>query len=198
MTQDADSLESLVRAVLDGMPPTAANALLRHPHMVHRALEVAALFLDHEEGSGHLPGTETLETIQEPSMSPREVQRGIAERTVAEEPDEEVLSSREAAARIGLRSRQAVHDRRRKGTIVGWEAGKRGYVFPAGQFDERGRVIPGVCEIMRLLGDAYGTWAWLTSPDAACGGEEPLALLVRGERERVIGAANGYLQGDFS
>lgn len=198
VTQDTKSLESVVSNALNGLPPSATRILLRHPHIVRRALEVAAVFLGWNKAGGHRPDVETLEPIKGPSMSPEEVKRGIAERTVEYEPDEEVLNSSEAAARIGLKSRQAVHDRRRKGTIVGWPGAKRGYVFPARQFDERNRVVAGVCEIVTLLGDAYEGWVWLTTPDASTGGEEPLMLLARGERERVFGAVNSYLQGDFS
>ena len=145
------------------------------------------------------PGQEVerIEAIKGSRASPENVKRGIARRTVAYEPDEEVLSSSAVAARIGLKSRQAVHDRLRKGTIVGWQAAKRGYVFPTRQFDERNRPIEGVSEIVALLGDAYEGWMCLTTPFAAFGGEEPLRRLAKGDRDRVLGAAHSYLQGDF-
>lgn len=41
-----------------------------------------------------------------------------------------------------------------------------------------------------------GTAAWLTAPSAYLGGEVPADLLVRGEMERVRGAALAYAAGD--
>lgn len=191
--REAQSLEDAVRTAVAALPPAAAEALRRHPDQLHELLRLLGTLFDRREAD-----VETVTPVVGPEPGPGETDRGIAKRTVPYEPAEEVLSSGEAAARIGLRSRQAVHDRLRKGAIVGWKAAKRGHVFPARQFDEQGRVIPGVCEIVEMLGDAYGAWAWLTAPDAACGGEEPLALLARGQRERVLDSARSYQQGDFS
>ena len=60
------------------------------------------------------------------------------------------LSSAQVAARTGLRTRQSVHDWRRKGRIVGWQNARRSYVFPAEQLDERNRPLCGT----RLCGRA--------------------------------------------
>ena len=46
--------------------------------------------------------------------------------------------------------------------------------------------------------DADATWYWLTVPNDALDGAEPLALLHKGEVARVEVAAKGYLLGDFA
>ena len=74
-------------------------------------------------------------------FSAEEAERIIDERTAAFEPDEEVLNSDEVAQRLGLKSRQSVHDWLRKGKLLGWQTAKRGYLFPARQFDQRNQPI---------------------------------------------------------
>ncbi len=65
--------------------------------------------------------------------------------------------------------------------------------------DLHGQPPGGFNRIIHLFdGDTYATWYWLTVPNNALDGEEPLALLRRGEIARVEAAAEGYLQGDFA
>ena len=111
---------------------------------------------------------------------------------------EELLSSDDFAARIGLRTRQSVHDWMRKGRIVGWRGAKRGYLFPAQQVDERGRPPDGLEWIVPSFGDGYAAWVWLTTPLPSLDGAKPLELLHKGEVEIVAAAAKGDLQGDFA
>ena len=197
MTQEAQALETMIHSVLAELGPDVVPTLIAHPDAVRGALAAVAQIFAGDEANTLGHEVERLDAIKGSRASPEAVKRGLARRTVAYEPEEEVLGSSAVAARIGLKSRQAVHDRLRKGTIVGWQAAKRGYVFPTRQFDERNRAIKGVSEVVALLGDAYEGWMWLTTPNPAIGGEEPLRWLAQGERERVIGAAHSYLQGDF-
>ena len=111
---------------------------------------------------------------------------------------EELLSSDEFAARIGLRTRQSVHDWMRKGRVVGWRGAKRGYLFPAQQVDERGRPPDGLEWIVPSFGDGYAAWVWLTTPLPSLDGAKPLELLHKGEVDIVAAAAKGDLQGDFA
>ena len=91
-----------------------------------------------------------------------------------------MLSSNEVAARLGLKSRQSVHDWLRKGKIVGWQTARRGYMFPARQLDERNRPIESLGDIVALFEGAYAAWFWLTTPRNALDGEEPLTVLAKG------------------
>ena len=66
----------------------------------------------------------------------------------------------------------------------------------AGQFNEYEQ-IEGFDSIKEIFEDANAAWYWLTVPNDALGGAEPLDLLRDGEVDRVVNAAEGYLQGDF-
>ena len=126
-----------------------------------------------------------------------EARRRMAERAGPGSP-EALLSSDEVAMRLGLKTRQSVHDWRRKGRLLGWQGARRGYVFPAGQLDDRGRPLDGLQRIGDLFGDAYAAWVWMTTPKAALDDECPLALLAGGDVDRAVEIAEGDLQGDFA
>ena len=111
----------------------------------------------------------------------------MAERTREGAP-ETPLTSDELAARVGLKTRQSVHDWLKKGKIVGWRGAKRGYLFPAEQFDDRGRPVPGLDRVIGRFGDGYAAWVWLTTELASLDGATPLTLLADGEIERVAQA----------
>ena len=135
----------------------------------------------------------------EPRFSAEQARQIIEERTVTVEPDEEVLNSNEIAQRLGLKSREAVHDWLRKGKILGWQTANcgyhRGYLFPVKQFDQHNRPIEGLGEIVALFEYAEVAWDWLTTPVSSLDGEKPLSMLARGERERVVDAAKRVVCG---
>ena len=69
----------------------------------------------------------------------------------------------------------------------------------AGQFNGHMQLPEGFDCIKQIFdGDANATWYWLTVPNGALDGAEPLVLLREGEVARVEAAAKGYLQGDFA
>ena len=98
---------------------------------------------------------------------------------------EGLLTSAQLADLAGLKTRQSVHDWLKKGRIVGWQGAKRGYVFPAGQFDERGHPLKGLDLITPQFDDGYEAWCWLTAPHDALDGAEPLALCHAADSERL-------------
>ena len=64
------------------------------------------------------------------------------------------------AERVGLKTRQSVHDWLKKGRIVGWRGARRGHVFPAAQLDERGRPLDGLDRVAKAAkGDCQGDFA---------------------------------------
>ena len=111
---------------------------------------------------------------------------------------ETLLTSDELASRVGLKTRQSVHDWLKKGRIVGWRGAKRGHVFPAGQLDARERPFDGLAGVVGLFDDGYAAWIWLTTELSSLDGAKPLTLLARGEIDRVAKAAEGDRQGDFA
>jgi len=83
-------------------------------------------------------------------------------------------------------------------TIARWRGAKRAHLFPAEQFDERGRPLEGLERVVGRFGDGYAAWVWLTTELTSLDGARPLTLLARGEVGRVANAAEGDLQGDFA
>ena len=136
---------------------------------------------------------------REPRLEPGRARASLDARTGAPwAPDGELLTSAQMATRIGLRGRQGVHHRLRQGTLVGFELGRRGTLFPTAQLDGHGRVLDGIGDVLALLPDARWAWRWLTEPTSALDDDVPLERLRRGDREAVVAAAHGVAQGDFS
>ena len=188
-------LEDVLHEAAGCLSPEHVAALVAHPDAVRSALAAAAdvLSIDDAERSE----VETVAGAAPVRVGAEETVERMAERTREGGP-EVLLTSDELAARVGLRTRQSVHDWLKKGRIVGWQGAKRGYVFPAEQFDKRGRPLEGLDRVVGLFGDGYAAWVWLTTELSSLGGAMPLTLLAGGEINRVAKAAEGDRQGDFS
>ena len=188
-------LEGVLHEAAGRLSPTHVAALVAHPDAVCSALAVAADALAMDDA-----GRTELETIggDEPWRVDAEEAAGrLAERTRESAP-ETLLTSDELAERVGLKTRQSVHDWLRKGRIVGWRGARRGHVFPAGQLDVRGRPFEGLDRLAGLFDDGYAAWVWLTTELSSLDGATPLTLLAGGEIDRVVKAAEGDRQGDFA
>ena len=194
--RERNELEGMLHDAAGRLSPAHVAVLVAHPEAVRSALAAAADALaagDRERG----PGVETIAGSALLAVDGAEAERRLSARTRGGAP-ETLLTSEELAARAGLRTRQSVHDWRRKGRIVGWQNARRGYVFPAEQLDERNRPLPGLDRVSGVFADGYAAWVWLTTPRPSLDGATPLALLGRGEVERVAEAARGDRQGDFA
>ena len=193
-------LEGVLHDAAVHLSPAHVAALIAHPDAVRSALAVAANVLsvdDESRRDGQRSGVETIEGGEPDRVGPGEAERSLAARTREGRP-ETLLTSDELAARCGLKTRQSVHDWLKKGKIVGWRGAKRGYVFPAAQFDDRDRPLAGLDRVVRLFDDGYAAWVWLTTGRASLDGARPLTLLAVGEIDRVAKAAEGDKQGDFA
>ena len=188
-------LEGVLHEAAGCLSPAHVAALIAHPDAVRSALAVAADVLT-MDGAGRA-GIGTIAGAEPRLLDGDEAARQLAARTREGAP-EALLTSDELATRVGLKTRQSVHDWLKRGRIVGWRGAKRGYVFPADQFDEHGRPLEGLDRVVGLFGDGYAAWAWLTTELASLDGETPLRLLAGGEIDRVAKAAEGDRQGDFA
>ena len=188
-------LEGVLHEAAGRLTPAHVAALIAHPDAVRSALAVAAdvLTLDYEAGFGVkvISGAEPLRVGAE------EAAGRMAERTRAGTP-ETLLTSDELAKRVGLKTRQSVHDWLKKGRIVGWRGARRGHVFPAGQLDAQSRPFEGLDRVAGLFDDGHAAWVWLTTELFSLDGAKPLTLLAGGEIDRVVKAAEGDRQGDFA
>ena len=102
------------------------------------------------------------------------------------------LSAEQVSELIGI-SRQAVDRRRSQNQLIGLTQGKRGYAYPAFQF-EVGKTLDGLKEVLNALS---GHDPWMQSIFFANGndrltGKTPLDALRQGETEAVVRAAEAY------
>ena len=191
---DVEALATVVQDTTTSLGPRAVATLVAHPDAVRAALAVAA---DALSAKGIDKETAIIRGTEPRLVDGPETDRRIAARTRMGKM-EGLLTSAQLADLAGLKTRQSVHDWLKKGRIVGWQGAKRGYVFPVGQFDERGHPLKGLDLITPQFDDGYAAWCWLTAPHDALDGAEPLVLLCKGEAARVEAAAKGDLQGDFA
>ncbi|HEX4458066.1 MAG TPA: hypothetical protein VIA18_08850 [Polyangia bacterium] len=115
--------------------------------------------------------------------------RGVQARQQLLNADGGSVSGAKAAEVLGL-SRQAIDKRRKQGSILAVKLGKRGYIYPAWQFSDRG-VLPGLSEVLQALA-GHSDWAKLRfflSPNSALNDARPLELLRRDDVAPVLRAA---------
>ena len=103
-----------------------------------------------------------------------------------------VLSAEEAAQLLGI-SRQAVDKRRKQGQLLGLVQGRRGYAYPAWQF-ENGRTIRNLEQALEALRghDPWMKVAFFLNGNDRLDGKSPLELLRAGDSDRVLSAAAEY------
>ena len=125
--RERDELEGMLHAAAGRLSAAHVAALVAHPEAVCSALAAAADALTAKDRE-----RSRVDTIAGPAsttVDAGEVERRMTARTRGGAP-EAVLTSEELAARTGLRTRQSVHDWRRKGRIVGWQNAQAGLCLP--------------------------------------------------------------------
>jgi hypothetical protein len=100
------------------------------------------------------------------------------------------LTAGQMAEALGI-TRQAVDKRRKQGTLIGLDLGRRGYAYPAWQVGSMG-TLPGLPAVLAELSDEsdWGKAAFFLTSNVWLDGETPLALLQRGETALVVNAAS--------
>jgi hypothetical protein len=103
------------------------------------------------------------------------------------------LSSQEVAGALKI-TRQAVDKRRQAGRLIGLSTGRRGYAYPAWQFDPQGGTLPGLEAVLDDLRD-HDPWmqlAFMLNPNAYLDDRTPLEMLRRGGLETIRRAARAF------
>ncbi|PLP61344.1 hypothetical protein CYK37_03500 [Mesorhizobium loti] len=90
--------------------------------------------------------------------------------------------------------RSTLHRWQRRGEVIALRTGGRKHVFPLAQFVD-GRPVPGIREVLELIGHPRAAWSWLIRPASELDGEAPLALLVKDQAHDVIRAAKAFSAG---
>ena len=93
-------------------------------------------------------------------------------------------TTRQVANLLGGASRQALADRRKRGTLLGLKTTDGVLVYPAFQFDEKRRVVSGLSEVLRCFCDVdVDDWTiagWLVSSLDALEGHSAVGWLRQG------------------
>jgi hypothetical protein len=97
----------------------------------------------------------------------------------------EMLAPGDAAARAGI-SRQALDLRRVRNQALALAHIKRGYRYPAWQFDDD--VAPTLIQLLAALShlDPWGQYFFLTQPEPLLEDKSPLAVIRAGKFEEVL------------
>jgi hypothetical protein len=137
---------------------------------------------------------EVLEQIQKSDPLARAFLDGLGARARLIEQNGGIFKTERVAEYLGITT-QAVNKRRALGQLVGLTFRKRGYVFPAWQFTDRG-TVPGLEQVLQALRD-HDEWmqnVFFINPNTRLGGQRPLDLLREGEIQEVLDAAREFGQ----
>jgi hypothetical protein len=100
-----------------------------------------------------------------------------------------MLSSREVAELLGV-SRQAVHERTQRGSLLALRGADGGMLYPAFQFGSSGHPLAGIAEAVRALTPVvetpYTIAAWFTSSEPELEGLTPSDWLRDGRDPEAV------------
>lgn len=125
--------------------------------------------------------------------------RGLEARQQLAEAEGGSLSSEDAARLLRI-SKTAVFKRLDAGRLLAWrEERLQAARFPRWQFDEHGRVLAGLGEVLAILDqderlDAWGKILFFLQEKSSLGDRRPLDLLREGRLKEVCLAARAYAE----
>ncbi len=164
---------------LRGLSRNATRFLRQHPKearmVVAAALEAAAVQYELEPDASHADVPERLKpfVVHRPSGA-------------------DMTGVSDAAARLEV-SRTTIYDWVEKKTLLGWKSTKRGLTIPVAQILGPGRVVPGIFEVLEIIGDPELAWAFLSQEwPFADHVARPIDRLKAGDVKGVVDAAPGF------
>lgn len=129
-----------------------------------------------------LPGLQAMDPLAAARL------RGLAVKRSLLELEGGAVSGQKMASLLGI-SRQAVDKRRKRGTLIGLDLGRRGYAYPVWQVE-----LSGLEEVLAVLGE-LSPWAqagFFLAPNTWLNDQAPLVALRAGEKDAVLRAASLY------
>lgn len=191
-----------LRQRIQGEAPTkrewaekAVNLILELMDLSETALSDAAEAADNWHAMFRaMRSAEVLDQIQKSDPLARAFLDGLDAKARLIEQNGGIFKTEEVAEYLGI-TPQAVNKRRASRQLVGLTFRKRGYVFPAWQFTDRG-TVPGLEQVLLALAD-HDEWmqnVFFINPNTRLGGRRPLDLLREGEIQEVLDSAREFGQ----
>lgn len=193
-----DVFERWLLSVLELKEPARKIAATRALRAVSKAIanapiqalaDVASAPTDVEVVVRALQQPDAIETLQaDDPLGPARL-RGLRERERLLTLEGGTLPVDEVARHLKI-TRQAVNKRRQQGTLVGLDAGRHGYRYPAWQFVREG-TIPDLEAVLAALEkhDAWMQHIFMVSPNTRLNDRTPLEELREGRLDDVLKAA---------
>jgi hypothetical protein len=173
----------------------AGNLILQLMDLSEESLVDAATAPDNFHAVLRAMGSpELLERMQASDPLAKAFVDGLDARARLIEQNGGVFKTEKVADYLGI-SPQAVNKRRASFQLLGLTFRRRGHVFPAWQFDQRGTVA-GLQEVLLALAE-HDEWmqnVFFVSPNTRLGGRRPLDLLRDKKVSDVIEAAKDFAQ----
>ena len=173
----------------------AVNLVLQLMDLSETALSNAAEAPDNWHAMFRaMRNAEVLEQIQKSDPLARAFLDGLDAKARLIEQNGGVFKTEQVAEYLGI-TPQAVNKRRALRQLVGLTFRKRGHVFPAWQFTDRG-TVPGLEQVLLALAD-HDEWmqnVFFINPNTRLGGRRALDLLREGEIQEVLDAAREFGQ----
>jgi hypothetical protein len=173
----------------------AVNLILQLMDLSETALSNAAEASDNWHAMFRaMRNAEVLDQIQKSDPLARAFLDGLDAKARLIEQNGGIFKTEEVAEYLGI-TPQAVNKRRALRQLVGLTFRKRGYVFPAWQFTDRG-TVPGLEQVLLALAghDEWMQNVFFIDPNTRLGGRRPLDLLREGEIPEVLDAAREFGQ----
>lgn len=112
---------------------------------------------------------------------------------LAQDPD--LISATDLAERLRI-TKAAVHQKRKKGEILGVSFGPQKYWFPTWQIDRNGRLLAGLQDVHDAFhGDAFAVYRFLQMRHPELGGRTGMAALASGDKDVVLTTIAGMWNG---
>jgi hypothetical protein len=173
----------------------AVNLILELMDLSETALSSAAEAPDNWHAMFRaMRNAEALEQIQKSDPLARAFLDGLDARARFIEQNGGVFKTEQVAEYLGI-TPQAVNKRHALRQLVGLTFRKRGHVFPAWQFTDRG-TVPGLDQVLRALAE-HDEWmqnVFFVNPNTRLDRRRPLDLLREGEIQDVVDAAREFGQ----
>ena len=173
-------------SVWPALSRAAVQFVEKHPNevtgIVANALEAAAL----EAGL----------VVAKDRVLPEALRRLVVSRGADSGDEGRVLSISEAAEILEV-TRVTVYAWIESKRLLAWRATRRGVLIPAEQIMGAGEVVPGIREVLAVIGEPEAAWDFLNEESAFVdpeGSVRPIKALREGRVDAVIAAAHSFLE----